>query len=383
MSEVVLEEKEPSEELTYLRTDWQELSEMGPQFECLADPYDINFDETYWKNRLSDWSNVEIKRLTGWIDSNRSAEDLVMNECPKVSPNQLNSMQRLAFEIVKNHFQNRKQLLMIILGAAGSGKTFTIHAISTYLQGNLKRAAPTAKAAFLINGDTVHQLLSIRVNEGNTYIPLKDDSLRKLQDLFVNITHIIIDEYSMLSQVMLARIDERMRQITQKLDKFFGGLSLILTGDPGQLPPVCASCLFDKRKENPLSTRGLDAYQEFKNVIQLTQVMRQLEDGDEDQQKFIDLLPRLRTGENTLDDYDHLKKRFIGPLNSEEFKDTTRIFALNEQCEEYNKARLETLKNPITRLSAKNEPKRARNYDADLFRGLSNTIYLCVGAKVL
>ena len=383
MSEVVLEEKEPSEELTYLRTDWQELSEMGPQFECLADPYDINFDETYWKNRLSDWSNVEIKRLTGWIDSNRSAEDLVMNECPKVSPNQLNSMQRLAFEIVKNHFQNRKQLLMIILGAAGSGKTFTIHAISTYLQGNLKRAAPTAKAAFLINGDTVHQLLSIRVNEGNTYIPLKDDSLRKLQDLFVNITHIIIDEYSMLSQVMLARIDERMRQITQKLDKFFGGLSLILTGDPGQLPPVCASCLFDKRKENPLSTRGLDAYQEFKNVIQLTQVMRQLEDGDEDQQKFIDLLPRLRIGENTLDDYDHLKKRFIGPLNSEEFKDTTRIFALNEQCEEYNKARLETLKNPITRFTAKNEPKRARNYDADLFRGLSNTIYLCVGAKVL
>ena len=107
------------------------------------------------------------------------------------------------------------------------------------MQGNLKRAAPTAKAAFLINGDTVHQLLSIRVNEGNTYIPLKDDSLRKLQDLFVNITHIIIDEYSMLSQVMLARIDERMRQITQKLDKFFGGLSLILTGDPGQLPAVC------------------------------------------------------------------------------------------------------------------------------------------------
>ena len=111
--------------------------------------------------------------------------------------------------------------------------------------------------------------------------------------------------------------------------------------------------------------------------------MRQLEDGDEDQQKFIDLLPRLRTGENTLDDYDHLKIRFIGPLNSEEFKDTTRIFALNEQCEEYNKARLETLKNPITRLTTKNEPKRARNYDSDLFRGLSNTIYLCVGAKVL
>ena len=46
MSEVVLEEKEPVEELSYWRTDWQELSEMGPQFEYLADPYDINFDET-------------------------------------------------------------------------------------------------------------------------------------------------------------------------------------------------------------------------------------------------------------------------------------------------------------------------------------------------
>ena len=53
MREVVLEEKKTAEELSYLRTDKQKLSEMGPQFECLADPCDINFDETCWKNRLS------------------------------------------------------------------------------------------------------------------------------------------------------------------------------------------------------------------------------------------------------------------------------------------------------------------------------------------
>ena len=32
--------------------------------------------------------------------------------------------------------------------------------------------------------------------------------------------------------------------ITQKKSQYFGGLSVILTGDPGQLPAVCAPSLY-------------------------------------------------------------------------------------------------------------------------------------------
>lgn len=50
MREIALEEKEPSEEFRYLRTDWQELSEMGPQFDINVDLFDYNIDKEYWKN---------------------------------------------------------------------------------------------------------------------------------------------------------------------------------------------------------------------------------------------------------------------------------------------------------------------------------------------
>lgn len=116
-------------------------------------------------------------------------------------------------------------------------------------------AAPTAKAAFLINGDTLHQVFAIYSNETH-YVPLEGQALKKLQLRFVNIKHVIIDEYSMLSQSILAIIDLRLKQITQLVDKDFGGLSIIFTGDPAQLLPVAATCLYDTNSTNPLNIAG-------------------------------------------------------------------------------------------------------------------------------
>ena len=62
--------------------------------------------------------------------------------------------------------------------------------------------------------------------------------MAQFQNKFKEITHVIIDEYSMVHQVMLAVIDKRLRQATGKNNLYFGGISIILVGDPGQLPPV-------------------------------------------------------------------------------------------------------------------------------------------------
>jgi len=339
--EVALEEKEPQQETDYLRTDWQELSEMGPQYEECADLLDNVVDRDYWINRVNRWSDEVLDSMEGWIESQKTIADYnQIDECPIVVPEQLNYLQRMAFEIVRDHVEKKQQLMMILQGAAGSGKTFTIHAISTYLKGHIMRAAPTAKAAFLINGDTIHQMLSIKVSEGNNYIELTAEPLRKLQESFEYIEYVIIDEYSMLSQTMLFRIDRRLRQITTKINDMFGGLSIILSGDPGQLLPVAAPCLYDERSTVPINIVGLHLYKSFTKVVQLTELMRQLDDGDEDQQKFIALLPRLRNGDSTLDDFEHLKKRFYRPDKYEEFKDAQRIYCLNDDCSEHNKVRL-------------------------------------------
>ena len=50
----------------------------------------------------------------------------------------------------------------------------------------------------------------------------------------------------MVSQCLLAHIDQRLRQATGQKEKFFGGLSIILIGDPGQLLPVAGSLLYAK-----------------------------------------------------------------------------------------------------------------------------------------
>ena len=78
----------------------------------------------------------------------------------------------------------------------------------------------------------------------------------------------------MLSQVMLCKIDQRLRQ-AKNCNSTFGGISVILIGDPGQLLPVGGSPLYDKKLKGNLAQGGYIAYQKFKNVVILESVMRQ------------------------------------------------------------------------------------------------------------
>lgn len=56
----------------------------------------------------------------------------------------------------------------------------------------------------------------------------------------------------MLSQVTLALIDHRLRQATGLVNEPFGGVSVILTGDPGQLLPVGGMPIYNKDTKNLL-----------------------------------------------------------------------------------------------------------------------------------
>ena len=75
---------------------------------------------------------------------------------------------------------------------------------------------------------------------------MKGEALSNLQREFEFIDCLIIDEFSMLSQTMLGKIESRLQQAKSN-NKVFGGISLILIGDPAQLLPVCATSLYDKQ----------------------------------------------------------------------------------------------------------------------------------------
>ena len=110
------------------------------------------------------------------------------NQFPPIDSSQLNEMQLFAYNLIKYFIEKNEQLLMIINGAGGTGKSFTIAAISFLLANHVKRSAPTAKAAFLIKGETLHSQFRIHCNsKGESYIPLSGAQLSSYQDDFKGI----------------------------------------------------------------------------------------------------------------------------------------------------------------------------------------------------
>lgn len=66
----------------------------------------------------------------------------------------MNYNQRVAFNIIKNHFldSNNNQIFMIITGLGGSGKSFVIQAVTNLLNEQCKVCAYFGIAAFNIKG---------------------------------------------------------------------------------------------------------------------------------------------------------------------------------------------------------------------------------------
>ena len=140
----------------------------------------------------------------------------------------------------------------------------------------------------------------------------------------------------MLGQVAFGWIDKRCKQATAHNDTAFGGKSLILTGDPGQLPPVADKTLYHAKPSNAVGKQGCQAYYMFNKVVKLT-VNQRMQGMSSEQVKFRDLLLRLCKGESTCDDWKLILIRQPSNVtNLSEFEDATRLFYSNEQVANYN-----------------------------------------------
>jgi ATP-dependent DNA helicase PIF1 len=191
----------------------------------------------------------------------------------------------------------------------------------------------------------------------------------------------------MVSQVMLGKIDRRLKQATGRYDLFFGNKSVLLIGDPGQLQPVCGSVLYNHPPKSLLATHGLQCYQQFKYAIRLQVSQRQQNnDNDLNQEYFIQLLARLRDGmlddEQTYHDWKFLLKNEITPSNLPEFQEAIRLFPDNHSCNQFNTDKLNEIKKPITKFVASNHPQRAKQLSDDNFSGLKNQLFFCKDSKI-
>ena len=282
-----------------------------------------------------------------------------------VDVDSFSEMQKLAYDIVKSNCDDtsfeKQKLCLIINGVAGTGKSYLINAVRNLLQSKCAVTATTGKAVYNIRGITVHSLLKLPIgSRGNK--DLTGQSLCRLQDNLNSIEYIIIDEYSMLSQVTFGWVHRHCKQATGYNDRVFGGKSLVLTGDPGQLPPVADKLLYHTKPSNAVGEQGYQAYHMFDIAVKLT-VNQRVQGMSSEQARFRDLLLRLRKGESTVDDWKLLLTRQPSNIpNLCEFEDATRLFYSNEQVANYNYEQLMKLEHPVAHINACHSSALAKKY---------------------
>ena len=321
----------------------------------------------------------------------------------------LNDHQRTIFDtvytrakcFVKNlSSDNPKELsplYLFITGGAGTGKSHLIKTIHAALSKTLSYRsncidkpyvlllAPTGVAAININGNTIHSALGIPVETRGLTVPKLPDKRRcNLRMELSEVKAIIIDEISMVSNILLLYVHQRLLEVFgSDYDKPFAGLTVILVGDLYQLPPVLQRPVF------------AEFYSELHNIYplwrnfrmcELTEVMRQRGDAT-----LIDLLNRIRIDVINEDDKQLLMSKFMN--TSDDYpRDALHIFAENEPARHHNTLMLDRTNGQVTPLVALDQiPKGVPNYvyekvltsSQSKTGGLAYHLEIKIGARVM
>lgn len=124
---------------------------------------------------------------------------------------------------------------IFVTGRAGTGKSTLLNHLAWHTSKQLVICAPTGVAALNVGGQTIHSLFRLPIGV------IADHELeqsRELQKLLNTIETVVIDEVSMVNADVLDAIDRSLRQARGKPLEPFGGVQLVLFGDPYQLAPV-------------------------------------------------------------------------------------------------------------------------------------------------
>jgi ATP-dependent DNA helicase PIF1 len=235
------------------------------------------------------WLGFPFMHLLSWIKDTKQTAVLPAPRSSPINTSSFLVMQQKAYTLVHKHtFKSKQsqQLLMVVLGTAGTGKSFLINAIRQLFgehdcSYNLKITAPTRIAAANIQGSTIYSLIPLLQET------ITGHRLHALQIMIKNIKLLVIDEYSFLSVTVIDKLDCHLRKILpHKSNIPFGNLNILLCGDPAQLPPVVGKPLYAYQG----STSHLAArYHLFDKVVELDHVFRQ-RGNDQSQVDFHNLL---------------------------------------------------------------------------------------------
>ena len=231
---------------------------------------------------------------------------------------------------------------IFLTGKAGTGKTTFLKDVKKYTKKNHIVLAPTGVAAVNAGAMTIHSFFQfgfgpyvkgISEPEGNYMMR------REKRELIKSLELIIIDEISMVRADVLDHINDELQRIRRNSEPF-GGVQLLMIGDLQQLPPITPDNELEILKPHydsmyffdSKSLRNSDYY-----CIELKSVYRQTD------QRFIDILNRVRTGDVTHSDLDELNSHHVADFRPAQGDNYIQLVTHNRMADAINQREMAAL----------------------------------------
>lgn len=222
-----------------------------------------------------------------------------------------------------------------ITGRAGTGKSTLLRYFRAVNEGSLVVLAPTGLAAINVGGQTVHSFFKFKPR----FIDVREIRPARDTRIFRQLHTVVIDEVSMVRADLMDGIDHALR-INRGDNRPFGGVQVVMFGDPLQLPPIV--------KENELqryfaehhgSPFFFDAHV-FNhlpfNFVELRKVYRQKE------VQFLEALSNIRDGVNVDAALQLMNTRVVPSANCTD--DEITLTTTNARANTINQQRIESIR---------------------------------------
>ncbi|RKT31484.1 PIF1-like helicase [Microbacterium sp. AG1240] len=124
---------------------------------------------------------------------------------------------------------------VFVTGRAGTGKSTLLQHLAWNTSKQIAVCAPTGVAALNVEGQTIHSLFKLPIGLIASGDIDQTDATRKILNA---IDTLVIDEISMVNADLMDGIDRSLRQARNRRAEPFGGVQIVMFGDPYQLAPV-------------------------------------------------------------------------------------------------------------------------------------------------
>ncbi len=271
---------------------------------------------------------------------------------------------------IAREFVTKTNTNIFLTGKAGTGKTTFLRQLKDNTSKRFVVLAPTGVAAMNAGGQTIHsffqlpfgpQIPGLTSSENLTNQKERAASFasraQKINREKINIIRsldlLVIDEISMVRADLLDAIDNVLRRFRNRYQPF-GGLQLLMIGDPHQLAPVAREEEWEILRpyyESVYFFSSKALSQTHYVSIELNQVFRQADPA------FIALLNKVRESKPDDQTIAELNKRYLPEIFDKDPEGYITLTTHNAQAQRLNESRLLGLKTKSYRFRAtiKNE----------------------------